>query len=130
MRYQFCKSALGAFALTTALLMAVAGAMAFDESKYPDLSGQWKRPPGVSNQYDTSKPRTAEEAPLTPEYQAIFEANLKDQAEGGQGTDPTYMCIPDGMPRAMNVIFPMEMIITPATTYILIEYLQMFCRIY
>ena len=121
---------IGPISLAAATLMSVAAVHAFDESKYPDLSGQWKRPPGVSNQYDTSKPRTAEEAPLTPEYQKIFEANLKDQAEGGQGTDPTYVCIPDGMPRAMNVIFPMEIVITPKTTYIMIEYLSMLRRIY
>src|SRR6202163_2984328 len=128
-----CHASIGAIALaaaTTAMLMTVTGGQAFDESKYPDLAGQWKRRPGVSNQYDTSKPRTAEEAPLTPEYQKIFEANLKDQAEGGQGTDPTYVCIPDGMPRAMNVIFPMEIVITPKTTYIMIEYLSMLRRIY
>jgi len=123
------RSSIGALALAAALGM-VAGAQAFDDSKYPDLSGQWKRPPGVSNQYDTSKPRTAEEAPLTPEYQAIFEANLVDQSLGGQGTDPTYVCIPDGMPRAMNVIFPMEIVVTPKTTYIMIEYLTMLRRIY
>src|ERR1700732_2482387 len=124
------KNSIGAIALAAAMLMTAAGARAFDESKYPDFSGQWKRPPGVSNQYDTSKPRTAEEAPLTPEYQKIFEANLKDQAEGGQGTDPTYVCIPDGMPRAMNVVFPMEIVILPKTTYIMIEYLSMLRRIY
>ena len=125
-----CKSTISALALAAALMMTVAGARAFDDAKYPDFNGQWKRPPGVSNQYDISKPRTAEEAPLTPEYQAIFEANLKDQAAGGQGTDPTYTCIPDGMPRAMNVIFPMEVVVTPKTTYIMIEYLTMLRRIY
>jgi hypothetical protein len=124
------RDAISGLALAAALLMTVAGARAFDDSKYPDFNGQWKRPPGVSNQYDTSKPRTAEEAPLTPEYQAIFEANLRDQAAGGQGTDPTYTCIPDGMPRAMNVIFPMEVVVTPNTTYIMIEYLTMLRRIY
>jgi hypothetical protein len=121
---------IGVLALAAALMMTVAAAQAFDESKYPDLAGQWKRPPGISNQYDTSKPRTAEEAPLTPEYQKIFEANLKDQDAGGQGTDPTYTCIPDGMPRAMNVIFPMEIVVTPKTTYVMIEYLSMLRRIY
>ena len=127
MRYQ---QLIGAIALASATLVGVAAVRAFDESKYPDLGGQWKRPPGVSNQYDTSKPRTAEEAPLTPEYQKIFEANLKDQAEGGQGTDPTYVCIPDGMPRAMNVIFPMEIVVTPNTTYMMVEYLTQLRRIY
>jgi hypothetical protein len=116
--------------LAGALCIAVAGASAHDESKYPDWSGQWRRPPGVGNQWDTSRPPRQGQAPLTAEYQAIYEANLKDQAAGGQGTDPTYTCIPDGMPRAMNVIFPMEIIILPKTTYMLIEYLSMLRRIH
>jgi hypothetical protein len=116
--------------LAAAVALWVTGAQAYDETKYPDWDGQWRRPPGVNNQWDPTKPRGKEGAPLTPEFQAIFEANLKDQEEGGQGTDPTYTCIPDGMPRAMNVIFPMEIIIKPATTYMHIEYLQMFRRIY
>ena len=107
-----------------------ASAQAHDVAKYPDWNGQWIRPPGVGNQWDTSKPVRMGQAPLTPEYQALYEANLKDQAEGGQGTDPTHTCIPDGMPRAMNVIFPMEIIILPNTTYMLIEYLSMSRRIF
>src|SRR5215475_8175684 len=34
------------------------------------------------------------------------------------------------MPRAMNVIFPMEIIIQPNITYVMIEYLSMLRRIY
>jgi hypothetical protein len=117
-------------ALTAVLGMSSAGAQAHDASKYPDWAGQWRRPPGVNNQWEPTLPRGQEGAPLTPEYQAIFEANLKDQEQGGMGTDPTYTCIPDGMPRAMNVIFPMEIIIEEKTTYILIEYLTMLRRIY
>jgi len=124
------RKTIGALALTSALLMTIGVAQAFDDSKYPDWNGQWRRPPGVNNQWDPSKPRLKEEAPLTPEYQAIYDANLKDQQAGGMGTDPTYTCIPDGMPRAMNVIFPMEIVIMPKTTYILIEYLTMLRRIY
>jgi hypothetical protein len=124
------RKAVGALALTSSLLMMMGAGQAFDDSKYPDWNGQWRRPPGVNNQWDPSKPRYKEGAPLTPEYQAIYEANIKDQEAGGMGTDPTYTCIPDGMPRAMNVIFPMEIVITPKTTYILIEYLTMQRRIY
>ncbi len=124
------RKAVGAFALTSALLIMMGAAQAFDDSKYPDWNGQWRRPPGVNNQWDPSKPRYKEGAPLTPEYQAIYEANIRDQEAGGMGTDPTYTCIPDGMPRAMNVIFPMEIVIMPKTTYILIEYLTMQRRIY
>jgi hypothetical protein len=112
-------------------MAAWSAAQAFDESKYPDWGGGWHRPAGVGNQFDISKPRgPSEEAPLTPEYQKIFESGLADQAEGGQGNDPTYVCIPDGMPRAMNVIFPMEIVITPKTTYMMIEYLTMLRRVY
>ncbi len=106
----------GSLLFASAMVLSLNGAQAHDESKYPDWNGQWRRPPGVNNQWEPTKPRGQEGAPLTPEFQAIFEANLKDQEEGGQGTDPTYICIPDGMPRAMNVIFPMEMIILPNTT--------------
>jgi hypothetical protein len=124
------RCSIGSLVFAPAIAVSLAGAQAHDQSKYPDWNGQWRRPPGVNNQWDPTKPRGQEGAPLTPEFQAIFEANLKDQDEGGQGTDPTYTCIPDGMPRAMNVIFPMEMIILPNTTCIHIEYLQMFRRIY
>jgi len=123
------RSLIGAIALAGMMLTA-SDARAFDETKYPDWSGQWRRPPGVGNQWDTSSPPRKAQAPLTAEYRAIYEANLADQAAGGQGTDPTYICIPDGMPRAMNVIFPMEIIIQPHVTHMLIEYLSMVRRIF
>ena len=71
-----------------------------------------------------------QQAPLTPEYQTIFEANLADQAAGGQGTDPTYRCIPPGMPRMMIAVQPMEIVITPETTYIMLELFTTLRRIY
>src|SRR5947208_4753108 len=79
---------------------------------------------------ESGRRRAHTTAPLTQEYRAIFEANLKDQADGGQGTDPTITCIPDGMPRAMNVVLPMEMIVLPKTTHMIIENLSMLRRIF
>ena len=125
-----CRMSVCSVALIAMLCMAPVSAQAHDETNYPDWNGQWSRPPGVGNQWDTSKPPRKGQPPLTSEYQAVYEANLKDQAEGGQGTDPTFTCIPDGMPRAMNVIFPMEIIILPKTTYMLIEYLSMLRRVF
>jgi hypothetical protein len=117
------RSSIGAIALTAALLMTLSGAAAFDETKYPDWSGQWKRAPGTVNSWDeTKRPGLAQKPPLTPEYQARYEANLRDQAEGGQGDDRTGQCIPHGMPRVMTVVYPMEIIIMPKTTYILTDY--------
>jgi hypothetical protein len=70
-----------------ALGAAISVAQAFDESKYPDFSGQWRRPEGVANQFNIDKPRgPAEAPPLTPEYQKIFEEGIADQEAGGQGT--------------------------------------------
>src|SRR5262245_11170562 len=108
---------IGALAIAVALcapiiLWAPTSALARGVAKYPSFGGKWKRPPSIGNQFDQTKPaRAAQQVEFTPEYQKIFEENLKDQALGGQGTDPTYQCLPDGMPRAMNVIFPMEIII-------------------
>ena len=108
------RRSIGALALAAALLGSIAGTKAHDEAKYPDWSTQWKRTAGTN--WDPTMPRgLGQKAPLTPEYQAIYEANLKDQEAGGQGTDPTFTCIPDGMPRAMNVVFPMEIVILPKT---------------
>ena len=122
---------IGSLALGAVLIVATATASAHDESKYPDWSGQWRRPEGVGIQWDPSKRLGRDEqAPLTAEYQRIFEAGLADQAAGGQGNDPTYTCIPPGMPRAMTVVFPMEIVIQPQVTYILLEYVPMIRRVY
>ena len=70
---------------------ALTGALAFDDNLYPNLKGQWIRarpPAGVTGQgpFDPDKSwGRAQQAPLTPEYQKIFEASLADQAEGGPG---------------------------------------------
>jgi len=116
-------------ALTTALATSLAVSLAptthaqiVDFGKYPDFSGQWKRPAGIGVQWDQTKPLGKQQAPLTPEYQTRYEANLKDQAAGGQGDDATGQCIPHGMPRVMTIVYPMEIIIMPKTTYILTDY--------
>ena len=113
------RGLIGSVVLATALWMSVGSAWTFDESKYPALKGQWQR---------IGAPRWAKasEAPLTDEYRAIFEANLKDQATGGQGTDPTFTCLAPGMPRVMNVYEPMEVVITPSTTHLLMQHIHDF----
>jgi hypothetical protein len=122
----------GLFAVVLSGLLASVAAHAHDAQRYPDWSGQWVRPGvGQGNAWDPTKPLgRGEQAPLTPEYQAIFEAGLADQAAGGQGTDPTYRCIPMGLPRGMIGILPMQFIITDETTYIFGELFNFFRRVY
>ena len=110
-------------AMTPAVLVALSlatAAVAHDETKYPDLSGIWRKPPGIGNQWDQTKPLgRAQEPPFTPEYQAIFEASLADIAAGGQGNDAPSRCVPFAMPRVMTVVFDMEIVVTPPATYML-----------
>lgn len=114
------RNLIGAVALAAMFVTAIAGARAHDEAQYPDWSGQWLRTGGI--QWDPTKPLgRGQQAPLTPEYQAIFEASLADQALGGAGNDARFSCLPVGMPRLMSVIFPMEFILLPKITYILFE---------
>src|SRR6266852_1963411 len=129
------RSSIGAVALAASLGVTLGGALAFDESKYPDWKGAWRRVavPGVVGQpsYDpTKRGGAAQQAPLTPEYQAIFEANLKDQAAGGQGTDPTYTCLSPGMPRVMTTFAPFESLVTPQMTNFLIQHIHDSRRIF
>jgi hypothetical protein len=118
----FKTSSIGAVALIGALALASTSAIAFDESKYPEWGGQWLRPRGIGIQWDQGKrPGLPQQAPLTPEYQAKFEASLADQKAGGQGLDNRFTCMTNGMPRMMAVIGPIEFIILPAVTYIHFE---------
>jgi hypothetical protein len=114
------SSVVGSIALAATLTLAIAGARAHDESKYPDWTGQWFRTGGI--QFDPSRPLgRGQQAPLTPEYHAKFEAGLADLMVGGHGLNEHTSCLPHGMPRMMNVIYPMEFIILPKITYMLFE---------
>jgi len=115
---------LGAAALAASV--AAADAQVVDYSKYPDLKGQWNRfiVPGLGGMpsFDQTKPwGFGQEAPLTAESKAVEEASIADQANGGQGNFTGYACGAFGMPLMMEAFYPQEYIITPETTYILIN---------
>ena len=127
MRY---RSGVVAFGSLAALCIMLAESRAWDETRYPDLKGQW-RPIGDPMRFDPSKTwGPGQQAPLTPEYQALFEANLKDQAAGGQGLAQTNTCISPGMPRVTNGYGQIEVVVTPRTTYIMVEHINDNRRIY
>ena len=118
----FFRTAIATMTLITSLCILISDARAWDDTLYPNFEGQW-RPIGGPGRWDPTKPGNAQEAPLTPEYQAIYEANLKDQAAGGQGTAVTYKCLSPGMPRVASVYGPLEIVVTPETTYLLIDHI-------
>ena len=119
------QSSIGAIVLAAALCMATTGAQAFDDTKYPDWKGRWDRG-GIPPRWVAA----GQKAPLTPEYQALFEWNTADQKAGGHGLEPSWLCLPPGMPRIMNVFEPMELVITPDVTYVLLSHIHDNRRIY
>jgi hypothetical protein len=117
----FDRGMIGSIALSAALLLTLSSAQAFDESKYPDLTGQWRRTATGQTRYDPSKPAAAQQAPLKEEYKAIHAASIANQNAGGQGLDTAYRCIPMGMPRQMSGTFPFEILVRSDVTHILFE---------
>ena len=124
----------GVAAAAFALMTSIGAALAHDESKYPDLRGQWRRggtggllAGGAGGlRWDESRPPAptpslGQQPPLTPEYQKIYEANLADMEKGGQGIDPTYTCVSPGMPRVMIGYGRMEVLVQPEVTVILMD---------
>ena len=89
-------------------------------TQYPDIEAQWRNPTANQggNPWDlTKKMGLAQEAPLTPEYQAIFEASIRAQKAGTQGNNLGSTCRLAGMPKMMNFAEAMEIVIRPEVTY-------------
>jgi len=127
--------ALKTASLLAALMMSLGVAAAAEEGKYPNWKGQWNRQrvTGLAGQpsFDPNKSwGKGQQAPLTPEYQAVLEANLKSQREGGFFDWLGSSCRGFGMPLIMYPFQPMEFIVTPETTYVLIDWVEHTRRIY
>jgi hypothetical protein len=134
-----------AIALGATLMMV--GAVAADDAKYPDWRGAWARyaPPGSTidpnggltaggqPSFDQTKPwGRGQQAPLTPEYEKVLEDSMADQANGGEGNffGHAVRCLPGGMPLMTIAFQPLEFVVTPETTYILIGGSEHFRRIF
>jgi hypothetical protein len=126
------RRGLGVIVLVAALGAATAASAleaANHDAKYPDIGGTWVRPGAA--QWDPTKPAgLRQQAPLTAEYQAIFENNLNIAKSGGQEYNPQVNCLPAGMPRVMIAYDPLEFIVTPDVTYMRSDHLAQFRRIY
>ncbi|HEY7301657.1 MAG TPA: hypothetical protein VH684_27525 [Xanthobacteraceae bacterium] len=119
-------------AVALMLGLTIGSAQADQRSKYPDWRAQWVRvDAGHGPQFDPTKPPgRAQQAPLTPEYQAIFNANLANLATGAQPYNTQLNCLPPGMPRTMILYEPMEVIVMPDTTYLMFTFMNDLRRIY
>jgi hypothetical protein len=131
------RTSITALTLATAMCAAIVGGRAQNPSTYtawerqfPDWKGQWVRI-GAGGQYDPTKPPVrGQQPPLKPEFDAIWQKNIAEARSGGQFYNTQVRCLPGGMPRMMMAYEPMEVIITPAATYIHITFNNEFRRIF
>jgi hypothetical protein len=113
-------------ALAAGVLALSIGSAAAQESKYPDLKGAWGRfvVRGIGGQPSLDQTRPwgfGQQAPLTAEYRKVLEQSIADQASGGQGNFIGHaQCLPAGMPFMMVATRPLEIVVTPESTYILV----------
>src|ERR1700678_725201 len=113
-------------AIVVAALEIAAGRATAAEGQYPDWRGAWARfvVRGLGGQpsFDQTKPwGPGQQAPLTAEYQKVLEDSMADQARGGEGNFNGHaQCLPAGMPLNMVAFRPLEFVVAPEATYVLI----------
>jgi hypothetical protein len=115
------RRCVGASAVLAAFLLGTFAAQAWDDAKYPDLTGAWDRAVEGQPRFDPSKSRAEQNPPLTAEYKKIFDASVADIVAGGQGDHPVARCLAWGMPAMMTLYGTMQVVIMPETTYLLID---------
>jgi hypothetical protein len=130
-----CRNRTGFLAIAMGLLVTTGAGQAADDTKYPNWKGQWFTvDPIVGGQlvlaFDPTRTiGPGQQAPLTPEYQKVLEDSMADQATGGLGNYPSARCLPGGMPRMMALPIQ-EFVVTPETTYILMDGSDYYRRIF
>ncbi|MGC1458091.1 MAG: hypothetical protein WA825_07415 [Steroidobacteraceae bacterium] len=99
-----------------------------------DISGVWQSYPETLGFDATVKPGDPQRVILQPEYDASYKASLaskaKNEAAGKPVVDDLTLCMPGGMPAAMQALFPMEIVVAKRVVYVIIEGVDPMRRIY
>ena len=77
---------IGAFTVAV-VLCAAPSARAWDETKYPNFGGQWKRPPGIGNQFDQTKPPVSDAERHDHRRHVVTDRPVRDQHGPGDGVE-------------------------------------------
>lgn len=124
---------------------SLAGPVASRPAKPPPVSAKWNgvwvtRGGGQDEEHRNAKNATPpggnagraliDLPPMRPEYRARYMANLKAQEMGDPGADRTTACFPPGMPRVMNMPYPMDVAVTPTEVLIIGEWMSTVRHIY
>jgi hypothetical protein len=99
-----------------------------------DISGFWQDYPFGFSFDPTVNPGEPQRVSLQPEYDARYKAFLaakaKNEAEGKPQVDTLTQCMPDGMPDTMMAFFPMEIVVSKKTVFVIPEGVDPLRRIY
>lgn len=86
-----------------------------------DFTGLWQNRGGIG-WVQGVPPGPKQNAPLTPEYQKIFDFHQANAKAGRPTGDPTAGCLPQGMPRIMTMTYPMEIMMNERQVNIFAEW--------
>jgi hypothetical protein len=102
----------------------------------PNITGQWAMYPGFRGPPPDPKlvPPPATPLLLKAKYKGPYEALRAAQIESDKRGEPlanaSTECLPDGMPRMMSAIYPVEFLQTPGQVTIIAEAMSQVRRIY
>ena len=121
-------------ALAAAIILAfgpsVSHASAAEGAAAPPIwTGIWIRQ-GSFNFDSNVAPEQSPNPPYRPDWMARYKAGLELMKKGQAPADPTAGCVPGGMPRIMNMVYPMEILQTPGQVTIIAEWMSQVRRIY
>jgi hypothetical protein len=105
------------------------GKTAYTPKSPRDFSGIWLNQGGIGWTPGVP-PGVGQHAPLTPEYQKIFDTNVENARLGKPTGDLTANCLPQGMPRIMTMTYPMEVEMAPDHVTVYAEWMEQTRRIY
>ena len=105
------------------------GKAAYKPTSPRDFNGLWLAQGGIGWQPGIP-PGVGQHAPLTPEYQKIFDTNVENARLGKPTGDITANCLPQGMPRVMTMTYPMEVSVAPDHVTIYAEWMEQTRRIF
>ncbi len=95
-----------------------------------DFTGVWERVQPSPSWVPFVPRGFAQNAPLTPEYAAIFKHHQDNADAGRPSGDITAACMPQGMPRIMTMTLPMEIVMNDAQVNIIAEWQEQTRRIF
>jgi hypothetical protein len=123
------RPALPAAVLAAALALAAPSAQAAPATAVPDWTGIWTRV-GSLNLDPTIAGREPDHPPYIPAFSARFQQILAAEAKGTPINDKSADCLPPGLVRMMNMVYPMEILQTRGQFTIVAEWMGQIRRIF